>query len=94
MSALQRAVQEDRTRRTENLFLRMRVRCRRVLVRLFAMLMSRRCVMLGVLVLAARVVMLGLMMMMRGSVVMSGSVVMMLLRGMLWRLGHLRFLRA
>jgi hypothetical protein len=53
-------------------------------VGLFAMLVSRSRVMLGVLVLPARVMMLGLMMMMRGSVVMSGSVVMMLLGGMLW----------
>jgi hypothetical protein len=53
-------------------------------VSLFAMLVGRSRVMLGVLVLPARVMMLGLMMMMRGSVVMSGSVVMMLLGGMLW----------
>jgi hypothetical protein len=53
-------------------------------VSLFAMLLSRSRVMLGVLVFPARVVMLGLMMVMRGSVVMSGSVMMMLLRGMLW----------
>lgn len=58
--------------------------CRRMLVSLFAMLVSRSRVMLGVLVLSARVVMLSLMMMMCGSVVMSGGVVMMLLRGMLW----------
>jgi hypothetical protein len=53
------------------------------------MLVRRSRVMLGVVVFPARVVMLGLMMMMRGSVVMSGSVVMMLLRGMLWCLCHL-----
>jgi hypothetical protein len=64
--------------------LRVGVRCRRMFVSLFAMLVGRSRVMLGVLVLPARVMMLGLMMMMRGSVVMSGSVVMMLLGGMLW----------
>lgn len=60
------------------------MRCRRMLVRLFTMFVSRSRVMLSVLVLSARVVMLSLMMMMCGSVVMSGSVVMMLLRRMLW----------
>ena len=52
-------------------------------VSLFAMLVSRRRVILGVLMFPTRVMMLGLVMMMRGSVVMSGGVVMMLLRGML-----------
>jgi hypothetical protein len=56
------------------------------------MLVSRSCVVLGIFMLAARMVMFGLMMMMRGSVVMSGSSVMMLLRGMLRRLCHLGFL--
>jgi hypothetical protein len=62
----------------------MRVRCRRMLVSLFAMLQSRSRVMLSILMFTARVMMLGLMMVMRGSVVMGSSVVMMLLRGMLW----------
>ena len=53
-------------------------------VGLFAVLVSRSRVMLGVLVLPPRVMMLGLMMMMGGSVVVSGSIVMMLLRGVLW----------
>ena len=47
------------------------MRCRRMLVRLFAMFMSRGRVMLGIVVLAAGVVMLGLMMMMRRGVVVS-----------------------
>ena len=68
---------------SETLFVRMRVRCRRMFVSLFAMLLSRSRVMLSVLVLAARMMMLSLMMMMRRSVVMSGRVMMMLLRGML-----------
>lgn len=68
----------------QGLFVRVGVRCCRMFVSLFAMLLSRSRVMLGVLVFPARVVMLGLMMVMRGSVVMSGSVMMMLLRGMLW----------
>jgi len=63
-------------------------------VSLFAMLVSRSCVVLGIFVLAARMVMFGLMMMMRCSVMMSGSSVMMLLRGMLRGLCHLMFLRA
>ena len=63
-------------------------------VSFLAVLVSRSRVMLGVLVFPARMMMLGLMMMMRGSVVIRGSVVMMLLRGMLWRLCHLEFLRA
>jgi len=58
-------------------------------VSLFAMLVSCIRMMLGVLMLAAGVMMFGLMMMMRRSVVMSGGSVMMLLRGMLWRLCHL-----
>jgi hypothetical protein len=45
--------------------------------------------MLSVLVLAAPVMMLGLMMMMRRSVMMSGSRVMVFLRGMLRSLCHL-----
>jgi hypothetical protein len=57
-------------------------------VSLFTVLVSRSCVMLGVLMLTPGVMMFGLMMMMRRSVVMSGSSVMMLLRGMLWRLCH------
>jgi hypothetical protein len=44
--------------------------------------------MLSVIMLAARVMVLGLMMMVRSSMVMSGRVVMMLLRGMLRRLCH------
>ena len=67
----------------EALFVRMRVRCRRMFMSLFAMLLSRRRVMLSILVLAARMMMLSLVMMMRCSVVMSGRVMMMLLRGML-----------
>jgi hypothetical protein len=67
----------------------MRVRCRRVFVSLFAMLLSRSRVVLSVLVLAPRVMMLGLMMMMRSSVMMSGSSVMMFLRRMLRSLCHL-----
>lgn len=55
-----------------------------MLVSLFAVLQSRSRVMLSILMFTARVMMLGLMMVMRGSVVMSSSVVMMLLRGMLW----------
>jgi hypothetical protein len=77
----------------QTLFLRMRVRRRRMFVSLFAMLVSRISVMLSVLMLATAVMMLGLMMMMRRSVVMSGSSVMMLLRGMFWRLGHFSCLR-
>lgn len=65
------------------LFVSMRVRCRRMFVGLFTMLVSRSCVMLSVLVFAARVMMLGLMMMMSGSVVMSSSRMMMFLRRML-----------
>jgi hypothetical protein len=68
---------------SETLFVRMGVRCRRMFVSLFAMLLSRRRVVLSVLVLAARMMMLSLVMMMRCSVVMSGRVMMMLLRGML-----------
>jgi hypothetical protein len=48
------------------------------------MLQSRSRVMLSILMFTARVMMLGLMMVMRGSVVMGSSVVMVLLRGMLW----------
>jgi len=57
------------------------------------MLVSRICMVFGVLMLPTGMMMFGLMMMMRGSVVMSGSSVMMLLRGMFWRLCHLGFLR-
>ena len=42
-------------------------------VSLFTVLVSRSCVMLGVLMLTPGVMMFGLMMMMRRSVVMSGS---------------------
>jgi hypothetical protein len=62
-------------------------------VSLFAMLVSRRRVVLGIFMLAARMVMFGLMVMMRCCVMMSGGIVMMLLRGMLRRLCHLWFLR-
>lgn len=55
-----------------------------MLVSFFAVLVSCSRVMLSILVLTARVMMLGLMMMMRRSVVMRGSLVMMFLRGMLW----------
>lgn len=65
------------------LFLRMRVRCRRVFMSLFAVLVSRICVMGSVRVLAARVMMLGLMMVMGCRMVMGGGRVMMLLRGVL-----------
>lgn len=70
----------------------MSVRCRRMFMSLFAMLVSRVCMMLGILMLATGVMMLGLMMVMRRGVVMSGSSVVMLLRGVLWRLCHLGFL--
>jgi hypothetical protein len=68
---------------SETLFVRMRVRCRRMFMSLFAMLLSRSRVMLSILVLAARMMMLSLVMMMGCSVVMSGRIMMMLLRGML-----------
>lgn len=61
----------------------MRVRCRRVFMSLFAVLVSRICVMDSVRVLAARVMMLGLMMVMGCRMVMGGGRVMMLLRGVL-----------
>jgi hypothetical protein len=54
-----------------------------------AMLMSRSCVLLGFVVLAECMVMLGLMMMMRRGVVVSGCLMMMLMR---WMLRHLNFL--
>jgi hypothetical protein len=57
-------------------------------VSLFAMLLSRSRVVLGIFMLPARMVMFGLMMM-RCCVVMSGGNVMMLLRWMLRRLCHL-----
>jgi hypothetical protein len=54
------------------------------------MLMSRSCVLLGFVVLAECVVMRGLMMMMmRCGVVVSGRLMMMLMR---WMLRHLNFL--
>ena len=49
----------------------------------FAVFMSRSCVLLGFFVLADRMVMLGLMMMVRGSVMVSGRQVMLVHR-MLW----------
>ena len=73
----------------KTLFLRMGVRTGRMLVSLFAVLLSRSRVVLGIFMLPARMVMFGLMMMMRCCVVMSGGIVMMLLRGMLRRLCHL-----
>jgi hypothetical protein len=54
----------------------------------FAVLMGRRCVLLGFFMLAERVVMLGLMMMMRGRVVVGGRLVMMLTGRMFRCLGH------
>jgi hypothetical protein len=57
-------------------------------VSLFAMLLSRSRVVLGIFMLPARMVMFGLMMMMGCCVVMSSGIVMMLLRGMLRRLCH------
>jgi hypothetical protein len=48
-------------------------------VSLFAMLLGRSRVVLGIFMLPARMVMFGLVMMMRCCVVMSGGVVMMLL---------------
>jgi hypothetical protein len=71
------------------LFLRMRVRTARMFVSLFAMLLSRSRVVLGIFMLPTRMVMFGLMMMMRCCVVMSSGIVMMLLRGMLRRFSHL-----
>jgi hypothetical protein len=53
------------------------------------MLMSRSCVLLGFVVLAEWVMMPGLMMMMRCGVVVSGRLMMMLMR---WMLRHLNFL--
>jgi hypothetical protein len=67
----------------------MGVRTARIFVSLFAMLLSRSRVVLGIFMLPARMVMFGLMMMVRCCVVMSGGIVMMLLRGMLRRFCHL-----
>jgi hypothetical protein len=53
-----------------------------------AMLMSRSCMLLGFVVLAECVVMLGLMVMMRRGVMVSGRLMMMLMR---WMLRHLNF---
>jgi hypothetical protein len=58
------------------------LRGRRVLVRLFAVLVSRGRVRLGLFMLARLVVMSGLMMMVGGGVMMRGGVVMMLARWM------------
>ena len=53
------------------------------------MLLCRSCVLLGFFVLTHRVVMFGLMMVMRGSVMVSGRQVMMLTGRMFWFLCHL-----
>ena len=60
----------------------MRVRSLSVLVREFAMFLSGRRMVLGLLVLAALVMVLGLMMMVRGCMVMTSRGVMMLARRM------------
>ena len=65
------------------------MRRRRKFVGLFAMFVSCIRMMLSILMLSSGVMMFGLMMVVRRSMVMSGSRVMMLLRGMLWRLCHL-----
>jgi hypothetical protein len=57
----------------KTLFLRMRVRTARMFVSLFAMLLSRSRVVLGIFMLPTRMVMFGLMMMMRCCVVMSSG---------------------
>jgi hypothetical protein len=61
----------------------MSVGSRGMFVSELAMFMSRRCVLLGFVVLTQSVMMLGLMMMMSGGVVVSGRQVMMLTRRML-----------
>jgi hypothetical protein len=75
--------------RLESLFVRFSVSRPGVFVSKLAMLMSLSCVVLGFVVLAACVVMFGLVMMMRGRVVVSGRLMMMLTR---WVLRHLNFL--
>jgi hypothetical protein len=57
----------------KTLFLRMRVRTARMFVSLFAMLLSRSRVVLGIFMLPTRMVMFGVMMMMRCCVVMSSG---------------------
>jgi hypothetical protein len=56
-----------------------------------AMFESRSCVLLRLFVLAEIVMMGRLMVMMRGGVVVSGRMVVMLTRWMLWCLCHLRY---
>ena len=68
----------------------MAVRGRRMLVAVFAMLVRRSCVVLGLLVIAMGVVMRRLEMMVSGGIVMSGRLVMMLVCRMLVR--HVAFL--
>jgi hypothetical protein len=70
-------------------FVRLSVGIRGMFVSKLAMLMSRSCMLLGFVALAECVVMLGLMMMMRRGVVMSGCLMMMLMR---WMLRHLNLL--
>jgi hypothetical protein len=56
-----------------------------------AMFESRSCVLLRLFVLAEIVMMGRLMVMMRGGVVVSGRLVVMFTRRMLWSLCHLRY---
>src|SRR5260370_17477118 len=72
--------------------MRMRVGRRSMFVSELAMFVSRSCVLLGFFVFAESVVMLGLMMMMRGGVVVSGRLVMMLTGWMLRWLRHVNVL--
>jgi hypothetical protein len=62
-------------------------------VREFAMFLSGRRMVLGLIVLAARVMVLGLMMMVRGCMVMTSRSVMMLARGMFCHFSVLQLLR-
>ena len=70
------------------LFLRMSMSGCGVLVSEFAMLVSRGCMLLGVFVLTDIVMMRRLVVMMRGGVMVSGRLVVMLTRRMLRRLCH------
>jgi len=71
----------------------LRVRGLSMFVREFAMLLSGRRMVLGLIVLAARVVMLGLMVVMRRRMVVAGCGVMMLLRRVFCHLSVLPLLR-
>jgi hypothetical protein len=68
--------------------MRLIVGIRGMFVSELAMLMSCRCMLLGFVVLPECVVMVGLMMMMRRGVMVSGRLMMMLMR---WMLRHLNF---